>query len=51
MKLVEVVHVLHVQKVAKFEIEKVNRGQNIYCRNASVENGNNFEKQAQSSKG
>ena len=48
-KLVEVV--LHVGKGAKFEVEKVNGGQNICSRDASVGNGNNFEKQAQSSMG
>ena len=48
-KLVEVV--LHVGKGAKFGVEKVNGGQNICNRVASVGNGKNFEKQAQSSKG
>ena len=48
-KLVEIV--LHVRKGAKFEVEKVSNGQNIYSRDASVGNGNNFEKQTQSSKG
>ena len=48
-KLVEVV--LHVGKGAKFGVEKVNSGQNICSRDASVGNGKNFEKQAQSSKG
>ena len=48
-KLVEAV--LHVGKEAKFGVEKVNGGQNICSRDASVGNGKNFEKQAQSSKG
>ena len=48
-KLVEVV--LHIGKGAKFGVEKVNGGQNICNRVASVENGNNFEKQAQCFKG
>ena len=43
-KLEEVV--LHVRKGAKFGIEEVNSGQNICSRDASVENGKNFEKQA-----
>ena len=43
--------VLHVGKGAKFGAEKVNGGQNICNRDASVGNGKNFEKQAQSSKG
>ena len=43
--------VLHVGKGAKFGVEKVNGGQNICSRYASVGNGKNFEKQAQSSKG
>ena len=47
-KLVEVV--LHVGKGAKFGVEKVNGGQNICNRVASVGNGKNFEKQAQPSK-
>ena len=41
-KLVEVV--LHVGKGAKFGVEKVNDGQNICNRGASVGNGKNFEK-------
>ena len=48
-KLVGVV--LHVGKGAKFGVEKVNGGQNICSRDASVGNGKHFEKQAQSSKG
>ena len=48
-KLVEVV--LHVGKGAKFGVEKVNGGQIICNRVASVGNGKNFEKQAQCSKG
>ena len=48
-ELVEVV--LHVGKGAKFGAEKVNGSQNICNRSASVGNGKNFEKQAQSSKG
>ena len=48
-KLVKVV--LHVGKEAKFRVEKVNDGQNIRNRVASVGNGKNFVKQAQSSKG
>ena len=47
-KWVEVV--LHVGKGARFGIEKVNGGQNVCSRVASVGNGKNFEKQAQSSK-
>ena len=43
-KLVEVV--LHVGKGAKFGVEKVNGGQNICSRDASVGNVKNFEKQA-----
>ena len=43
--------VLHVRKGAKFEAEKVNSGQNILNRIASVGNGKKFEKQAQSCKG
>ena len=42
---------LHVGKGAKFGVAKVNGGQNICNRVASVGNGKNFEKQAQSSKG
>ena len=45
-RLVEVV--LHVGKGAKFGVEKVNCGQNICSRDASVGNG---KKQAQSSEG
>ena len=41
---------LHVGKGAKFGVAKVNGGQNICNRVASVGNGKNFEKQAQSSK-
>ena len=48
-KFVEVV--LHVGKGAEFEVEKVNGGQNMGNRVASVGNRQNFEKQAQSSKG
>ena len=48
-KLVEVL--LHVEKAAKFGVEKMYGGQNICSRDASVGNGKNFEKQAQSSKG
>ena len=48
-KLVEVVH--HVRKGAKFGVKKVNDGQNICNRDASVGEGKNLEKQAQSSKG
>ena len=48
-KLLEVV--LHVEKGAKFGVEKVNGGQNICNGGASVGNGKNFEKQTQSSKG
>ena len=44
-KLVEVV--IHVGEGAKFGVEKVNNGQNICSRDASVGNGKNFEKQAQ----
>ena len=47
--LVEVV--LPVGKGAKFGVEKVNGGQNICSRDASVANEKNFEKQAQFSKG
>ena len=47
-KLVKVV--LHVRKEAKFRVKKVNDGQNIGNRVASVGNGKNFEKVAQSSK-
>ena len=43
--------ILHVGKGAKFGVEKVNSGQNICSRCASVGNGKNFEIQAQSSKG
>ena len=43
--------VLRVGKGAKFGVEKVNSGHIICNRVASVENGKNFEKQAQSSKG
>ena len=43
--------VLHVKKGAKFGVEKVNGGQNICSRDASVGNGKHFDKQAQSSKG
>ena len=43
--------VLHVGKGAKFGVEEVNTGQNICNRVASVGNGKNIEKQAQSSKG
>ena len=42
--------VLHVRRGAKFGIEKVNDGQNICNRVASVGNGKNFEIQAQFSK-
>ena len=42
---------MHVEKGAKFGVDKVNGGQNICNRVASVENGKNVEKQAQSSKG
>ena len=42
---------LHVGKGAKFEVEKVNGGQNIGNRCASVGNEKNFEKEAQHSKG
>ena len=42
--------VLHVGKGAKFGVEKVNGGHIICNRVASVGNGKNFEKQAQSSK-
>ena len=49
--LVEVHAVLHVGKGAKFGVEKVNGGQNICSRDASVGNGKSFEKQAQSIKG
>ena len=38
------------EKGAKFGAEKVNSGQNICSRGASVGNGNHFEKQAQCSK-
>ena len=38
------------RKGAKFGVEKVNVGQNICNRDASVGNGKSFEKQAQSSK-
>ena len=48
-KLVEVVH--YVRKRAKFEVKKVKDGQNICNRDASVGEGKNLEKQAQSSKG
>ena len=49
-KLVDVV--LHVEKGAKFGVEKVNGGQTICSRDASVRNRKNYvEKQAQSSKG
>ena len=48
-KLVEVV--LHVGKRVTFGVQKVNGDQNICNRDASVGNGKNFEKQAQSSKG
>ena len=48
-KLVEVVH--HVGKGANFGVKKVNGGQNICNRVASVGEGKNLEKQAQSSKG
>ena len=44
-KLVEVV--IHVGEGAKFGVKKVNNGQNICSRDASVGNGKNFEKQAQ----
>ena len=43
--------VLHVRKGAKFGVQKVNGGQDICCRYASVGDGKIFEKQAQSSKG
>ena len=43
--------VLHVGKGAMFVVEKVNDGHIICNRVASVGNGKNFEKQAQSSKG
>ena len=43
--------VLHVGKGAKFGVEKVNGGQNVCNRVASVGNRKNFEKQAQCSKG
>ena len=39
------------RKGAKFGVERVNGGQNICNKDASVGNGKNFEKQAQSSKG
>ena len=42
--------VLQVGKGAKFEVEKVNSGQNICNRCANVGNGKNFEKEAQHSK-
>ena len=42
--------VLHVGKVAKFGAHKVNSGQDICSRVASVGNWKNFEKQAQCSK-
>ena len=48
-KLVEVA--LHLEKRAKFEVEKVNGGQNICNTVASDGNGKNFLKQAQCSKG
>ena len=48
-KLVEVV--LQVVKGAKFGVEKVNGGQNICNRVASVGNGKKLEKQAQCCKG
>ena len=48
-KLVEVP--LHVEKGAKFGVEKVNRGKHICSRFASVGNEKNVEKQAQSPKG
>ena len=48
-KMVEVV--LSVGKGAKCGVVKVNNGQNISNRVASVGNGKNFDKQAQSSKG
>ena len=48
-KMVEVL--LHVGKGAMFWVEKVNGGLNMRSRVASVGNGKNFEKQAQSSKG
>ena len=48
-KVVEVV--FHLGKGAKFGVEKVNGGQNICNRVASVGNGKKFEKQAQSCKG
>ena len=38
-------------KGANFGLDEVNGGQNICSRDASVENGKKFEKQAQSSKG
>ena len=38
-----VVVLLHVRKGAKFVVEKVNGGQNIYNRDASVGIGENFE--------
>ena len=43
--------VLHVGKGAKFGVSKVNGGQNICSRVASVGNGKNFEKQALPSTG
>ena len=50
-KLLEVHVVLQVGKGAKFGVLKVNGGQNICSRDASVGKEKNFEKQAQSSKG
>ena len=39
-----------LKKGAKFGVQKVNGGQDIYSRDASVGNGMNCEKHAQSSK-
>ena len=38
------------EREPSFGVEKLNGGQNICSRDASVGNGKNFEKQAQSSK-